>query len=383
MSYTIEMLWECSVCGNSGNSGLKDRYCCNCGKKKQEHDREYMPDDTSEAAALGGEDDLKARAGLDRICKYCDSVQNKRNKHCGNCGADDMGPRQVRLDTDAPTAEDVEPPKAPSPAPRARKRWTPPVEDVPEAAPVVRWPWRRIGLIAAAVLAFAWLLMWLFMPRQVRAEVAALSWKHDTVIERYQVYHREGWYPSSGAFEVMPMGLRHHHYDHVLVGSHQEPYQERYACGQDCYTTPTSRNCTRNGNGTATCTTSGGNRVCSTRYCSRTAYRRVNDYQDVSRSQMWFGWNVWDWGYNRTVTRSGATHTTVWPSEADLRPARLGDGEQERSARQAQYKVVFKTRDGDEYSVEPKSDWDFQRYDVGDTRNLKVTRAGSVEVLGD
>ena len=43
------------------------------------------------------------------------------------------------------------------------------------------------------------------------------------------------------AIDVAPLGLRHHHYDHVHVGSHRESYSESYACGETCSTSAKRR----------------------------------------------------------------------------------------------------------------------------------------------
>jgi hypothetical protein len=181
----------------------------------------------------------------------------------------------------------------------------------------------------------------------------------------------------------MPLGLRHHHYEHVHVGSHRESYQDQYACGETCSTSPSYTTCSSNGNGTARCTKHGGSKSCSTKYCYRTAYRTVQDYEDVSRQQIWYAWKVWEWGYNRTITRSGTTSTTTWPLDEELRPAHISDGEKERSSREASYKVTFKdVSDDDTYSIAPKTLEAFQEYSSGQSVKLKVTRAGGIEVLG-
>lgn len=394
ITYEIEMLWTCSVCSYEANLGLKDRYCSNCGHKKDESDVERMPADTSRAAALEGEKKRKAEAGADWVCKYCEANQNQLNKCCGNCGGDRDGTRlvspaqaeligrEVRADFEAAqrdteelgrkldAAAHYEPPVSRSIAPTVR-RWY----DFFFARFV-----RCLG-VAAALASLIWLGLWLFTPRVVDAKVSQLYWQHDTLIERYAVHRHEGWVPSFDAIEVAPLGLRHHHYDRVHVGSHRESYSESYACGENCSTSPSYTTCSSNGNGTARCTKHGGTRSCSTKYCSRTAYRTVQDYRDVSRQQMWFMWKAWDWAYDRTVTRSGFTHATAWPTDGEL-TAWLADGEKERCARQASYKVTFaELKGGEAHFIRPTAS-EFERYDLGQRYQLKVNNVGSVEVLG-
>jgi hypothetical protein len=381
VSYDIEMLWQCSTCQHRGNRGLKDRYCCNCGHKKDDSDSEYMPDDLSEAAALSGDDARRAGAGRDWVCQYCDSVQNQLNKCCGNCGATERGMKlQSRVEEAAYWSGSAD---AAAHAAVAAEAEEPFGQEAAQIFARQEPRWRLWMVVAAVMVAIAALLYWLFTPHIVTARVSALHWQHDTIIERYAVYPHEGFVPSLGSFEVMPLGLRHHHYEHVHVGSHRESYQDRYACGETCSTSPSYTTCSSNGNGTARCSKHGGSKSCSTKYCSRTAYRTVQDYEDVSRQQIWYAWKIWEWGYNRTITRSGTTSTTTWPLDEELRPARISDGEHERSSREASYKVTFKNvSDDDTYSIEPKTLGAFQDYSAGQSVKLKVTHAGSVEVLG-
>ncbi len=381
MTYQIEMLWQCCICAHRGNRGLKDRFCCNCGHKKDASDTDYMPDDTSEAAALSGDEKRRAEAGADWVCKYCDALQNQLNKCCGNCGAKDRGttPRQPTI---------LPPPRAPRAA-AAPKTFAPAAVDVdPNIDSPPAWTrarahyalrWLAAALALSALVYSGW---WLFAPHIVTAKVVSCDWTQATVIERYRVYEREGFTPPGDSFETAPVGMRHHHYDHVHVGSHREPYSESYTCGESCSTSPSYTVCTPNNNGTASCERRGGERSCSPKYCERTAYRTVQDYEDVSRQQMWFRWKVWDWGYNRTVSRSGHNSEPVWAHDEDLQPgAPLATGERERSHRDAAYKVTFRDADRESYEFGPSGIDQFLSYHPGDERKLKVTHAGSVEVL--
>lgn len=359
--WTIEVLWQCSVCERRGNRGLKDRYCTNCGHKKDASDGEYMPKDTSEVAALSGDDDDRARAGADRVCQYCDSLQSRLNKCCGNCGA-----------------SDVEPTRSATEEPRACTSDEPVASDA-FAAPRMRSWWPKL-VVGAAVASLTWLGYWLFAPRVVDAVVTGMYWKHEVAIQRWQVNAHDGFDPEGAAFDVTPVGMRHHHYDHVHVGSHREPYRESYTCGQSCYTTPRTRSCRSNSNGTATCSSGGGDRVCHDKACYRTAYRTVQDYADVSRQRMYYTWRSWGWRYNRSVTKEGRSIETFWPSDAELKPSTIADGEREQSERKESYQVVF-GYDDERVNINPSTEVEFKRYQVHQRRKLKVNRAGSVEVL--
>jgi hypothetical protein len=419
-TYQVEMLWTCRICKNADNLGLS-KHCTNCGKPKDDRDEEHFPDDLSEAAALTGEKQKKALAGPDWKCKYCQTLQNSLGPCCGECGCDQNTgtipwtgpsliatedgslPRVVAIRVDPPThsgarggsGSPFDDQKVQPIYPAAAKSSAPPVNtsnpvefDVEPPVPTRPFWTQRVvlGLIGIPLLL---VLLWLvFRTKVVEAQVTALAWEHRVVVDRYQVDAKDGWDPDPSAFNVQDHGPRIHHYDHVRVGSHQESYQESYSCGQNC-TTPscytTSRNCTSNKNGTATCT--GGDRicpspVCTTKYCNRTAYRTVDDYEDQARYRDWYSWNVWEWALNnRTVKHAGTTLDTSWPSEQELQ-APLAEGEKERTRQEASYKITFTViGDKDTYSIEPSTLDVFKQYPLGSHRRLKVGIASGVVVV--
>jgi len=363
--YQIEMLWACHKCKRRGNKGLEKK-CTKCGNIKTELDEEYMPGDTSEAAALHGEKEKRARAGEDWVCRYCDSLENRLDGVCNACGASQReGKEQRALASTAPVsiAEPYRPRKKPI-------------------------PWGVLFTFSA--LLFSLFTLWLLLrTRVVEAHVDAVAWEHRVLIDRYSIQDREGWDPEPGAFEVHDRGGRIHHYDHVRVGSHDEEYPETYTCGQTCRTIPGScstspRVCTPNRNGTASC--SGGDRTCSPstqscspRMCTRTAHRRVDDYADIPQNREWYSWRAWDWAYNRTVKHAGSTLKTTWP-EGDELIAFLSDGEKERNRREASYHVTFRNHD-DTFELSPSTLEEFERFSPGLKFRLKVGIARGVEVL--
>lgn len=437
-SYQIEMLWACTICKFADNRGLH-KHCNQCGKPKESRDAERFPDDISENNALEGEDARKASAGPDWQCEYCKTLQNSLGRCCAECGADKSlprrssrpcrpshgsrrprkvprpNPRKARIDIDPFRSTAVEAKKAIddlsknirfSPEPVGYRE--PAVQEVPAVefvldtggyrtppkVRVVPVPWLMPGWVpklagSVAIAAILFLALWLiFRTKIVDAHVESVSWQHDVVIDRYQVYRREGWDSDNGAFEVHDEGRRVHHYDHVQVGSHQESY----TCGENCTTVrgacrTTPRSCTSNKNGTANC--SGGDRVCdpdmrscTPKTCTRTAHRTIADYEDQPRYRTWYSWKVWDWGHDRTIRASGASLDTRWPSEAELEPKRpLVDREQERSRREESYTVVFSDRK-DQWTIRPKSESEFQRFSPGSRFKLKVGLANGVTVLG-
>lgn len=426
-TYQIEMMWKCSQCGHSPNRGLA-RHCVSCGFPKNDKCEEFFPDDISESNAIRDSEKLAlATAGADWKCKYCDSLQSSTGPFCSYCGSDrETGskPWQAKVKSitqDVKTGEKLE--NAPTvtreggkivveggtvtqdfllglasgrvpirdvdePRPEHRSdesAWSSPYRGAPRATfqetddikPFATpFPWKKVGvsiLVAAALAVVLWLV---FRTKIVDAEVSSVSWAYKVHIDRYQVWHRDGWSADPGAFDIRNEGQRVHHYDKVVSGSHQEPYSESYSCGETCTTTP--RTCTSNKNGSATCT--GGDRSCSPKTCTRTAYRTVTDYRDEPRYQAWYSWNVWDWGFNRTVTKSGTDMEPGWPPSEQL-VAVLQPGEQERQRREEFYQITFAASNAKAYSIEPKNYSDFMRFPRGRHVRLKVGIAHGVEVL--
>lgn len=404
--FTIEMLWDCAVCQAERNGGL-ERHCRNCGHPKDDRDREYMPENVTVSMALEGDKRRRAEAGPDWKCAYCGSLQNPLNKCCTECGVPQGEKAKKAWDakteeaTFEPTTgakttgrsftEHVEPGPVATSSVSDRPR-----EDTPAKAyaagdtftvPRRTGYLKRVLIAIPCVLALAVLMWLLFRTREVNAHVTAVTWRHDVKIDRYSVYHHDGWNPDPGAFNVRDDGSRVHHYDHVKVGSHNEPQDVSYDCRCKtikgvCHTTPVK--CKPNKNGTASCT--GGDEVCApdTEKCD-TCWKKqdhwVDDYEDQPRYQHYYDWDVWEWHYNRTVSHSGQSVAEDWPSADELSPPVLGAGEQEREGgRSTDHHVTFS--DGkDTWDITPDACQEFERYPVGSVWHLKIGVAHGVEVL--
>jgi hypothetical protein len=359
----IEMFWGCTIC-NAENKG-RFKTCQNCGAPRTEDSPEWMPGDTSPMAAVKDPKLLeKFEGGADWKCVYCGSSQFRADGNCAQCGS----PRGDSTKTERTTKPDI-------PSSRAPSSQAVQADDLPLRKLNYK-PW----LIAAGcVLTVSLILFLLFRTKIVDAHVASMHWERVVSVDRYQVYHREGWSPDNGAFNTQDLGSRIHHYDHVRVGSHQESYSAQEACGQTCYTTP--RSCRSNKNGSATCT--GGDRVCNTKYCSVTKYRTVADYRDVPRYQDWYGWDIWDWGHNRDVKSQGNDSNVQWPSPGQIRLNEgLNQGEKEREAgRKEQFAVVFSYDKDDTATYKPKSVDEYEKFKPGARYKIKVSVAGGPQVM--
>jgi hypothetical protein len=383
----IEMYWKCSACGTV-NGGLS-KVCGTrvvvrgkvytdsgqgCGKP-QDREEWFMPDDISKNANLVDSEDIaKATCGVDWYCAYCGSTQRKSNGECAVCGGDKESSEEDRNGKKAKNTSihkkllrDTSPHKetVTSNQPSYSERTLSPQYSLPpnqESRNIL--PFAIGGAILVMLIGF---IIWLSTPRYVDAKVQSASWVGTVHVERLIRINDSGWYAPSDAEDIRLEGLRVHHYDHVLYGSHIEPYQVQVTCGQTCRSISVPRFCTSNKNGTASCSGGGSRQECSTKYCSETRNRVVNDYREESRYQMWHSWYVWRWHHNRDVQSSG-NNVQVYEPTADkiALNSNCVDKEQERrSAVEFKYQCTFLGNDGKPLVYEPMTEQEFQQCTMG------------------
>jgi hypothetical protein len=384
--YHIEMLWRCSVC-KSENKGLQ-KICTTCGKPKQPTDQDYFPGDISQRAALTKPKDVEqALAGPDWKCRYCGSAQKRLDGRCAQCGADQSGNKEVKYTKTEATLE----------AGKTIISVPPILSDRPSDRPsdaFVISQRRLLQIVIPIVIGFTLLLgSWLlFRKREIQAHVSAVGWTNAVIVDRFQVWHREGWSSDEKAFDIKQIDRRVHHYDQVYDHTEQESYSDQEPCGTTpitCHTTPV--NCTSNGNGTASC--SGGDQECSggdTKYCSVVKYRDKKVYRDEPVYQPWYAWNVWDWGFNRKIITTGHTTEVHWPSDEEIKlnvdcnPTVSDQGvrELERTQQESSYYVIFIGNENHQkYDYTPKTLTDFQRFPVNHPQKLRVSFAGTFDII--
>ncbi|XXF79687.1 hypothetical protein P2318_07985 [Myxococcaceae bacterium GXIMD 01537] len=403
----IEMFWRCSSC-NHRNLG-RHQVCQSCKNAKDGSEQYEMPEDTASAVTVTDEALLRmATAGPNWRCAYCESDQRAFDGSCKNCGAS---------------------------APEAPSEPESPAETEVEST---GFSLKRgcLFLLLLVVVFGCCCPMWRHVkdakpaptqaattqtaPTQEKTgpewtrtlQVKALAWDHTVRVERYHQVAKEGFAEArpAGATQVVTLGQRHHHNDRVLDGYETvyyterkqdgyttETYRAKEACGEDCSTTPKKckETCTSNKNGFATCKTTctGGDKRCTTRYCSVTKTRKepryVNErrsrkeprYRSVPRDAPWFSWKEWTWTYDRSVKTSGTTLKTHWPADAELLPAKaLPTGEKERNSRGGKYSVVLEGDGQPPVTYSPATLAEFQRFALGSTHTLQQ-EDGEVSVV--
>lgn len=337
-SRQIEMTWRCSSCSHQ-NLG-RHTVCQQCGNPKDASEKYEMPGDTAAAPSVQEPELVRmATAGPNWRCAYCGSNQRKLDDSCAQCGA---APEQPR-------------PKRPEP------RKPPPVWWLRLRAWIVRHPYVT-GAIGLAIVVLS-IYLWVNRTRNFDAQVLAVKWQRDIIVERYMIWDREGWRQdlAASAFEVQSLGQAIHHYEQVLDGYDTQHYTEQVACGEDCRDVPErcTESCSANDNGFATCRTTctGGGRSCTTRYCTESRTRQVPRYRQEPRYAEKVRYRIWDWGHHRTVPASGtSTDDLRWPIEEAKVGLSLTEGEQERERREGHYFVTLGYDEDERVEVEVAPD---------------------------
>ncbi len=381
-----EMMWKCRACDS--NVWGRFKRCQNCGKEI-EAGQDWFDPPEGEAPPLTDPELIKqATEGADWHCPFCNSSQRNSHGECRECGA---------------SREEIESgERLPDTKPEPRRQYTPPTRPRrttprPRRAPVRhsydwdtegsfssvaenRIPWKIIIPAGIGLLIVGFILLFVFYERTAQVEVSKVNWVHTVHVDRYQVVHDEGFDESipQGAFNVKSLYMKHHHYKQVPDGYRTEHYTVQEACGQNCRTTP--RSCSTNSNGFKTCT--GGDRVCSTKYCTRNKTKQVQKYKDVSVKEMWYSWDVWKWKHNRSIPVSGESTDTSWPSDklVCLNCNLKMEGEKERARREGKYLVTFSDNE-DTYTHKPKSEAEFRKFPIGNKRTIIVNLFGQFRRL--
>ena len=347
--------WDCASCGAVGNRG-RTVNCPGCGLPRPAGTRFYLPEDAPEIT--DAEHLAEARAGADWICEHCAASAHATEADCPGCGAPrGSSPTQQVRDYDL---DEI---------PRdGRERRTP--APLAAAAPPKRGSWKGRAVLVGLVA----LLWWFFSPREVTAVVDAKTWDRTVEVQAYRTLRESDWTVPPGGRPVRSYrAIRE--YRQVL--DHYET-KERQVSEQ-----------VRTGTRTYTCgSTDLGNGNFADRTCTEPTYEtryRTETYQDpVYRQEP-----VYDTRHDFDIERWARDTVLAVHGEAD-EPAEAADPawpvtrlreRQREGARTEKYVLRFREEDGDTYET-PVSLDHFQQLRVGAPVRIKVSRAGSVELLG-
>jgi hypothetical protein len=332
--------------------------CQNCGARREAGVQDVMPSDVDAASKVTDPEMLKqAKAGEHWECEYCGGQTRDLYGNCQNCGGD-REDLNVQLHREEPG--DIG-------GTYSRRRVREPTP-VPEPLPLeVSWLSRHkrkviIGGCAVVGLAgLTWLLLYLFVPREVHAMVDRIGWKTETVLKQRVTRSGEGWGYPAGAFDTNCHRRQR--------GTERcRPYkcnqrQESYNCRP--HQCNCSTQCTTQKNGYSKC-----RKVCSTCYdkCSRTVYDTC--YHQCPVYDDWCTYKYYEWVVIHRKVASGRDHKVYWPKIPMTEP-------HQRIENSQRYEVCFR-RERDLWTHHPKTLAKYKKYAQNDPWLIKVNRAGQV-----
>ena len=348
--------WDCTSCGSVGNLGRQVN-CPGCGLPRPDGTHFYLPEDAAEltdAAQLS-----IARAGADWVCEHCGASARAGQPACPGCGA-------PRGDSDTQDVVDYELDEIPR---SGRERRAPlPAAALPEKR---RSPWIGRGVLVALLAA----LWWFFSPHEVSAVVDAKTWNRTLEVQAYRTLRESGWDVPGGGREVRSYrAIREYRQvlDHYETKERQ--VSERVRTGTRTYTCG-SRNL--------------GNGHFEDKTCTEPEYEtryRTESYQDaVYRREPVYDtkhdYDIERWVRDTVLAARGEADA---PAEADnpAWPITNLREKQREGERTEKYVLRFRDRDGDRYES-PVTLAQFEKLRVGAPVRIKVSRAGSVQLLED
>ncbi len=347
--------WDCASCGTVANRGRVVN-CPGCGLPRPAGTRFYLPEDAPEitdAAHLA-----EARAGADWVCEHCAASAHATEADCPGCGAPrGSSPTQQVHDYDV---DDI-------PRDGRERRTAAPLAAVPQKQ---RSPWVGRGVLVALLAA----LWWFFSPHEVTAVVDAKTWDRTLEVQAYRTLRESDWTVPSGGREIRSYRaireyrqvLDHYETRERTVSEQVRTGTRTYVCG--------SRDL---GNGSfedRTCTEPEYETRTRTETYQHPVYRREPVY-DTKHD-----YDIERWVRDTVLAVHGEADEPAEAADPAWPVARLRERQRE-GARTEKYVLRFRDEDGDSYETAVTLDR-FRQLRVGAPVRIKVSRAGSVELLG-
>ena len=347
--------WDCTSCGTVANLG-RDVNCPHCALPRPEGTRFYLPEDAPEVHDT--RQLAHATAGADWVCEHCGASARAADDDCPGCGA----PRgsSATHATHEYGMEEI---------PRDGRQRAAPIA-VGIATPRRGGAWVKRGIMAA-LLALAW---WYFTPRQVTATVAAKTWDRTLEVQAYRTVRESDWsVPSEGRAVRSYQAVRSHRRELDYYEERSRQRSEKIQTGTRTYTCGSRDR---------------GNGYFEDIICTEPEYRteyRTETYQEpVYRQVPIYGtrhdYDIERWVRDTVLAARGEADEPSEPDDARWPDARLHERQRE-GARVEKYLLRFRDGDGDTYQREVTAA-EFDRVAVGAPVRIRVSRGGSVELLG-
>lgn len=312
--------WDCDSCGTKGILG-RELTCPQCGRRRPEGVRFYLPDD---ASAVTDESLIeRAEAGADWLCEYCGASNLATREVCKQCGA----PRGES------TAQEVREYES-SEVPRSGEQPLPSYQ--PPPPPPKPFPWAMvIGGVAALLLLGAAVAFFLFRTTETTAEVTGFSWERAIEVEELREVQEEG--------SSVPPGGRLIREKETEVEEQVEVGTETYVCGKIDL----------------------GNGMFEDKECERPIY------ETRYRTETTYVYEIDRWLKDRTESESGTDKTPRWP-DFDL------ERDEREGPRTESYRLHLQdtTKNDKNYTIDLKED-NWKEYETGELVTLKVNALGA------
>lgn len=353
MGKIIKGYWDCSSCGTTGISG-DVRNCPGCGKPRGDDVKFYMKDKNY----LSDEEAEKVSREADWYCSYCGALNPADAEKCKGCGAakadSEKNYHDLRREEQA---------KADAAAAKKAARDNAALEQQRAAAKKKR----LIGLGIAAVAIIA-ILMAIFMPKNLDAQITGISWERSIAVEQYQNVEESDWELPEGA-NLHEKKNEVHHYDKV-IDHYQTEYVEKTREVLDHYETVYEYEDLGNGNFEEV---SHEEPV----YVTETYTEEVQTpiYRDEPVYQTKYYYDIDKWVEVRTSDASGTDHNPKWNEPTLASDEREGE-------RRSSHHITVSVKGDEEisYTVNEEA---WKKLNVGDSLKIKQHHDGTAEITSE